>query len=195
MDLCSICQLIKDLCYCHLIPELDTCTRISFILHNSELGRASNTGYLAHRSLINSDMRVFGDGKDWRQWQQMNLAGYETLILSSRSSHVVSPQFMQAIEKPIHLVVPDGNWRQGHSMTRKLAFQFGLRTVSLPQMPSSYYPLRRRHNEQNGVSTIEAVAKALDLFGEGDASARLNEIFKTMLDRWLCLGHSESSKR
>jgi DTW domain-containing protein YfiP len=185
--ICKECQLVNRLCYCDLIPSIETRTKVSVILHSCEQGRNSNTGRLAHRALVNSDLRVFGDRTDWRQWQGLEAEGYQAFILFPRSPRTLTPEFIAGLAKPVQLLIPDGNWHQGNSMSRRLAIHYGLPTVSLPEIPESYYPLRRRHSEQNGVSTIEAIAAALRLLDGDTASQQLQDIFQTMLSRRLSL--------
>ncbi|MBI2209610.1 MAG: DTW domain-containing protein, partial [Deltaproteobacteria bacterium] len=53
--------MTRPLCICGSIPRLDLSTRVCLIVHVNELKRSSNTGRLALRALVNSEMRVRGE--------------------------------------------------------------------------------------------------------------------------------------
>ena len=60
-DPCLGCYLHRSLCICDLIPRLELKTRVALIVHTKELKRTTNTGRLAIRALMNSEMRVRGE--------------------------------------------------------------------------------------------------------------------------------------
>jgi DTW domain-containing protein len=90
-------------------------------------------------------------------------------------------------DRPIVLVVPDGNWRQAGKMRRRVPGLAELPRVSLPAMPPTAYRLRAELRE-GGLATLEAIAGALAIL-EGERGpaieAALLAVFRVMVDRTL----------
>lgn len=59
-DPCEVCFMHKSRCICEFIPTLDLKTKVSLIIHYKELKRTTNTGTLALRALINSQIFIRG---------------------------------------------------------------------------------------------------------------------------------------
>ena len=49
---------------CAEVPRLDLRTKIALVIHHRELSRSSNTGLLAHQSLVNSEVRIRGESRE-----------------------------------------------------------------------------------------------------------------------------------
>ena len=61
---CSVCGASLTLCMCAEVPRLDLRTKIALVIHHRELSRSSNTGLLAHQSLVNSEVRIRGESRE-----------------------------------------------------------------------------------------------------------------------------------
>lgn len=59
-----MCFFTRPFCICDSIPTLDLGTRVCLVVHVNELKRSTNTGRLALRALVNSEMRVRGETKE-----------------------------------------------------------------------------------------------------------------------------------
>ena len=82
-DPCMSCFMHKSLCFCDLIPSLETKTKLTLIIHYKEIFKTTNTGRLAIKSLKNSEMRVRGAGAKEREQDSLtNLLSrdYESLL-------------------------------------------------------------------------------------------------------------------
>ena len=59
-DPCETCLLHRERCICEFIPTLNLKTKLILIIHARELKRTTNTGTLAVKALVNSEIFVRG---------------------------------------------------------------------------------------------------------------------------------------
>src|SRR5262247_746404 len=57
---CESCQMHRTLCICALIPAIRTRTRVVLVIHQLETRKPTNTGRLAARCLVGSQVVVRG---------------------------------------------------------------------------------------------------------------------------------------
>lgn len=182
----------EALCVCGLIPRLETRTRLVVLMHATEERKPTNTGRLAHLCLPNSEVRVRGQPDR----VPVSLDGlvddsHETLLLTlSDRSEELTPELLAGVERPVRLLVPDGNWSQASRHAAKLAKQLpAVRHVKLRAAKPSMYRLRTEHHP-DGMATFEAIARALGVL-EGARGPAIQEemekLFLVMTDRvmWL----------
>jgi len=86
--------------------------------------------------------------------------------------------------RPPLVIVPDGTWTQARRMVQRLA---PLRTMPRLALPSPPPAVRLRRPPGGGMSTLEAMAGALALFGEPEAAARLHALHAAGVERILRL--------
>jgi DTW domain-containing protein YfiP len=180
---CPICCLHRSLCICALIPTILTRTRVVLVIHQLELNKPTNTGRLAVRCLPNSELLVRGVSR-------------ESLPAAREPTWTAGPRLLlyphadaQPIERwrdsatPLTLVVPDGTWRQAARARRRVPGLADVPCVVLPPVTSGY---RLRQATRPGrLSTMEAIARALEIL-EGPAVAEpLEHIHRVMIDRTL----------
>ena len=187
------------LCICDQIPKLQTRTRVIVIMHYAEAATSSNTARLAHLSLPeSSEIRLRGL-KDAPLNEEGLLtpkaigADHPTLLLFPTDNSVeLTPEMaakLPGIEKGLHLIVPDGNWKQAARMPQRIPSlkHPSVIPVRLPDGgPPSSYQLRTPPRE-SAVCTIEAIARALGIL-EGPeqgplVQATLERIFQQMVER------------
>src|SRR5713226_3545020 len=112
-DSCPICYLTRALCIGDSIPTLDLNTRVCLVIHVNELKRSSNTGRLALRALVNSEMRVRGETKEALDLSDLLTDRYRTfLFYPSVDAVELDHELVAQDGRPIQLIVPDGTWRQ-----------------------------------------------------------------------------------
>jgi DTW domain-containing protein YfiP len=182
LDPCEVCRLHKARCICSQIPVLDLKTRVSLIIHAKELKRTTNTGTLALHALKNSQMFVRGEDRERLDLTKLISNDYVTYLLYP-SEDAVDIESL-AITKPIHLIVPDGNWRQaGKVHLRHLELRDVVR-VKISQKNLGNHHLRKEHKSE-GFSTLEAIALAL-LTIEGPAAGEpLLKLYRAKLEATL----------
>ncbi len=185
---CVRCRMHMSLCVCELIPTLTTRTRVVLVMHRYEDRKSTNTGRLAAAALPNSQILVRG-----REGQPTDdiVWGSDTrpMLLFPHADAVplVSELAAARDERPVTLVVPDGNWRQASKVRRRVVGLGDVPCVSLPMGKPSIYRLRLEAHP-SGLATLEAIARALHLL-EGDSGPAIErallELLRAMVDRTL----------
>ncbi len=184
-DPCPECFLHKNLCICSLIPNLETKTRVVLIVHAKELKRTTNTGRLAMKSLNNSEMRIRGETKEALDLSDLINEQYQSLLFfPSETAIELTTEYVKQFEKPIQLLVPDGNWRQAskvHSRHKELA--------SVPRVMISKSNLATQHlraeSFEEGMSTLQAIAEALKIIEGEEVYNSLIKVYQAKLENTL----------
>ena len=183
---CRQCRLHLHFCLCDQIVPQNTATRVVILTHWGEKRCVTNTGHLAQKCLINSEIR-------WRGNPDRSPAFLEDLLSDDSNAHVLfpapgaqilNPDFKLSHKKPITLVALDGNWGQASHMLRREKVLQKLPKVILPSGPVSEYHLRRNQKTGN-VCTFEAIARALGQLESPQLQSVLENVFNTFITRSL----------
>jgi DTW domain-containing protein len=193
VDPCKTCYLHKDRCICALIPCLNLKTRLCLVVHAKELKRTTNTGRLAIKALINSEMRVRGEDRDGLDLSDLLNPDYNTLLLYPCEGAVeLTNSFVKQIKKPIQLIVPDGNWRQASKVHYRHKELLGVERVCLvrPLEKSTETKADKRKNirletVKEGMATLEAIAFALGAIEGPVVQKSLLDLYKAKRDQTL----------
>lgn len=163
---CQRCRLLLDKCICSELVPIDSQFRMKLLLHAKEMGRVSNTGLIASR-VINSIEEIHYGTPDYRfSPEDIYDPHKENLVLYPESNRTLEGLYSEGVNlSDLNLIVPDGNWPQANSMTKKLISSGKFKTVKLGQPIGGRYWLRLDHNHEAGVSTLEAVATAFEKYG------------------------------
>ncbi len=185
---CVRCRMHLSLCVCALIPTLTTRTRLVLVMHRYEDRKSTNTGRLAAAALPNSQILVRG-----REGQPVDDvvwgADRQPMLLFPHADAVPLASEVETAqdERPVTLVVPDGNWRQASKVRRRVVGLGDVPCVSLPRGEPSSYRLRLEAHP-SGLATLEAIARALRVL-EGESGPAIEgallELFRAMVDRTL----------
>jgi DTW domain-containing protein YfiP len=171
-------------CLCALIVPLATRTRFSLVLHRKELGKPSNTGRLGHLALINSEVLVHGARDAGRVSLGPLDAAYGGRYLLFPANDARPLEELAGLDRPLHLVVPDGTWGQAQRMVRRIPDLASLPRVSIaPRQPSRY--VLRRNQLPGNVCTLEAVVAACALLESAEVAAALQGLLRVMIERSL----------
>jgi DTW domain-containing protein YfiP len=84
----------------------------------------------------------------------------------------------------VTLVVPDGNWRQASKVYKRVPGLRGVPCVTLPKGPPSRYRLRAEAHPK-GLSTLEAIARALGILEGAHVQRELERVLTVMVERTL----------
>ncbi len=176
---------------CDLIPSLTLKTKVSLVIHKRELKRTSNTGTLALKALVNSEMRVRGlENNGNLKHQALDLTDlltdtYENILLYPTDKAVnLTPEVLQNISKPIQFIVPDGNWRQAskvhirHKELDKIK-HVKIKTINLDK------DFLRKETTENGMATLQAIAYALGVTEGLEIEKALLGLYSEKLKRTL----------
>lgn len=184
-DPCGDCRLHKSLCICEFIPRLELKTKVTLVIHAQELKRTTNTGALALKGLVNSEMRVRGEGRERLDLSDLLQDSYRTLLFyPADEARELTPELVAEDPRPIQLIVPDGNWRQAGKVHYRHSELKDVPRVVITETNLARHHLRAEHTE-NGMSTLEAIAKALGVIEGEKASGPLLALYRAKLERTL----------
>jgi DTW domain-containing protein YfiP len=182
---CLKCFLHKDRCICEGIPRLSLHTRISLVVHAKELKRTTNTGRLAIEALTNSQMYVRGLGTEALDLSSLISSDYETVLLyPSEEASELTPEYVQQLAKPIHLIVPDGNWRQASKVHYRHKELEDVPRVFLKNPNPSQHHMRLE-TVPEGMATLEAIAHAITVIEGAEAGDQLMSVYRAKLENTL----------
>lgn len=180
---CHQCYMRLEKCICSLIPSIDNRTLVSVIMHHRESYKTTNTARLACMALNNSRIFLRGLKNEPLDLSHIHDDRYQSVLLTlSDRSQLLTTEFVKSFKKPIQLIVPDGNWRQANKMGHREKFLQHVPWVKLSPGPKSCYQLRREHHPE-GLSTLEAIARALSIIETEKIEEQLMIFFKIMVER------------
>lgn len=182
---CDRCRMLTTLCLCPVTPSLHTRTRVVVVMHVAERNKSSNTARLITNSLPNSETRYQGEiGKP------LDLSG---LVDPERESWILFPETgnkavgvdeIQALTRPVTLIVPDGTWSQAKHIAAHISEITGARRVTIPDLGPSKYRLRIGQKPHQ-LCTLEAVARLLGMVESPFVQQELEKLLGIMVERVL----------
>jgi DTW domain-containing protein YfiP len=97
---------------------------------------------------------------------------------------ILGRNFLDKDRRPVTLVVPDGNWRQAAKMGRRLPGLEHAEMVRLPEGSRTRWGIRREMHPE-GLSTFEAIARALGIIESPAVQSGMEDLFHLMVQRTL----------
>jgi DTW domain-containing protein YfiP len=180
---CSGCRLPAVLCMCALLPQLATRTRVVLVMHRNEERKPTNSGLLAARCLVHSEVLLRGCiGQPEPRWID-DPARQPLLLFPHPEARPLDE--LAASSRPLTLIVPDGTWRQAAKVSQRMPGLDGVPYATLPAGPPSGYRLRA--TEKGRLSTMEAIARALGIVEGAAVRQALEQVFAVMVARLLWL--------
>lgn len=184
-DPCPTCFLNKSLCVCEFIPHLDLRTRLCLIVHAKELKRTTNTGRLAVKALLNSELRVRGEGREALDLSDLLTPAYRSVVFYPSDDAVeLDQEFVNQDPRPVQLLVPDGNWRQASKVHYRHHELKALPRVKIGTTNESQFHLRAETTDQ-GMATLQAIAKAFGVLEGPAVEGQLMRLYNAKLERTL----------
>jgi DTW domain-containing protein YfiP len=182
---CPACGASLTLCMCEELPRLELTTKISLIIHHRELSRSSNTGLLALRALVNSEMRVRGETREPLDLTDLLTPEYRTFLLfPAANARELDRRLVETEKKPIQLIVPDGTWRQARKLHTRHRELNALPRVKIATPIQVTYQLRAQYRPE-GMATLQAIACALGIIEGETVAARLLALYRARVERTL----------
>lgn len=185
---CERCGLLQDRCVCARITVIDNLTPVRVLQHPREATHAYNTARWVALGLTQvaiTAARAFSPD-DWE------VAGRRSVLLypATEGSSVgalfgTSCDAPGAASGPWTLVVIDGTWSQAGALLRAHPALAALPRLALerPAQRSAYR--LRKSPRADGLSTVEAVAAALDVLDAPRSHAALLRPFHAQIDQQL----------
>lgn len=153
--------------------------RVFMIRHSQERVRTTNSGRWAALSLSRCeivDHAVAGEPLDFSRIPTSGAA----VLFPSPASGIPSPL-------PQTLLVLDATWSQARRMLQRIP---ELQTLPRLSIPGVLAERLRQPTVKGGMSTIEALAAALELLGDAEAAGALTRTWRLAVDRGLSLRRS-----
>jgi DTW domain-containing protein len=182
---CGICAASRHACLCDVVPRIELRTKICLVIHHRELSRSSNTGLLALRALVNSEMRIRGEGREALDLEDLLTSQYRTfLFYPSNNAIELDEALVMQEATPIQLLIPDGTWRQArkiHSRQRELK---DLPRVKISTPNNSTFQLRAQSKPER-MATLQAIAHGLGIIEGDPVRAQLMKLYYAKIERTL----------
>jgi DTW domain-containing protein len=182
---CGICAASRTSCLCDVVPRIELRTKVCLVIHHRELSRSSNTGLLALRALVNSEMRIRGEGREALDLKDLITLQYRTfLFYPSGDAAELDEALVMQESTPIQLLVPDGTWRQARKIHSRHLELRNLPRVKISKPNNSTFQLRAQTRPER-MATLQAIAQGLGII-EGDlVRAQLMKLYHAKIDRTL----------
>jgi len=177
--------MLGGLCVCALMPSprIETRTRLVLLIHRFEDRKPTNTGRLAAECLANSVVVVRGH-ESQPTLPFASDPGTQPLLLFPHEGATPLADVRLEPERPVTLIVPDGNWRQASKVRQRVPGLRDVPCVCLPAGEPSIYRLRAEAHVA-GLSTIEAIGRAMGVLEGDHVRSALDLVFRAMVERTL----------
>ncbi len=191
---CAGCGLHLELCACALRPRVQLPFRMIVVQNNRELHKPTNTGRQVVRSIVGSELLMWGvldhagESPHTAEFDDSALVQPEVdyrLIFprsldgdpETRETREASPELQREhFAGPTAVVLLDGTWTQCSRMSRRIAAIERMPAFRLPPGPDSHWGVRVA-SEASRISTYEAAVRVLEIAGELSAAAAMQEWF------------------
>ena len=182
---CAACGSSLTLCMCAELPRLELRTKVALVIHRHELLRSSNTGMLAVRALVNSELRIRGASRAMLDLTDLLKPQYRSLLYYPSSDAVELTAALAAQDpRPIQLIVPDGTWRQARKIHSRHPELKDILRVKIGTPNHATFQLRAQSRPE-GMATLQAIASALGIIEGEQVAAQLMRLYRARLDRTL----------
>ena len=175
---CQRCFFRPEHCLCAVAQPRVTRSAWVIVRHALEAPRTTNTARWAQLALARSELLEFGGPVPFA-WTEGSLEGAALLF---PTSHPTPPPEVA----PQRVVVIDATWSQARKMVQRIPGLAALPRLGLGP-PQAGSPRLRVPPIEGGMSTIEAIARALELLGELDAAAHLDRVHDAAVARNIAL--------
>lgn len=176
---CQRCRINHQWCFCEHLVSQPHDIPVTILMHHREKWLTSNTAHFAELCLDKTKIVQRGLPDDPAHYQELLELKKEPLFLfPDEESEVITEDFPLG---DYHLIVPDGTWRQAKKFKRRIPEFKNIRTVKLGTTSPSRYLLRRQGAE-GGLSTFEAISRALALLEKKPhLNEKLDSIFEVIV--------------
>jgi len=168
---CPRCLGAERFCICDALVPVRARTRVVVLQHALEQSEVSNTGRFVPLVLKNAELRLHGARGGPARVEDLSGA---TLLFPGEGAPPVD------LARVSTLVVVDASWSQARRMVQRVPVLRGLPRLALA-VPAPARSLRDA--PPGGLSTLQAVARALGSLGDATAAAALDEVHERLLAR------------
>jgi len=167
-DRCQNCLLRNEDCLC---SELQSCRlsskhKLTLVAHIKDYRKPTNSGRLFHEILEDSELHLVGEKNKVLHLSSLEDNSYEHLLLCvDDEAEEWTKEKFQSLNKPIHFLVPDGNWSQARRIKNKISKHPFVKKICLVSKEKNESVLRLESKE-HGLSTFQAIAEAYRITGD-----------------------------
>lgn len=155
-------------------------TRVTLLIHHIELKRTTNTGKLALHFLKNSAMFVRGQDRTRLDLSAVLDPAYNNVLLYPAEGAIALSDVQD--DRPVQLLVPDGNWRQAAKVHTRHPELSHIPRVKLKPLQSNVgRPSIRREHFDEGMATLEAIAYALSELESAEVGDQIMQVYRAKL--------------
>lgn len=179
---CPSCQRPLAVCYCSALVQVTNKTKVVIIQHPLEQKHPFNTGRIAHLCLNNSELIVTETLAEEILEQLLSTHSallYPSLPWLPETHELATPikeenlDHSSSTEQTQQLIVIDATWRKSKKILHLNPVLQTLPRINLTGGLTSNYKIRKTSVE-DGLSTIESIVEAMQLFEpESNANAML----------------------
>jgi len=180
---CPDCRMHLYLCVCDLSPRLVLDTRVEVVIHYADIRKMSNSGRLVSLALTNSAVHVRGIKEKPIETLADNYAT-DWVLFPGQGSVELTGDMAKNVEKPVRLIIPDGNWNQASSMVKREPLMKDAVKVHLPAGTEAKYRIRSQ-DDPFRLCTFEAIIRALGVIEGDQVEKSLDDFFRVWVYRSL----------
>jgi DTW domain-containing protein YfiP len=167
------------------MPRIELSTKVCLVIHRREMTRSSNTGLLALRALVNSEMRIRGATRETLALTDLLCPQYRTLLFyPSNDAIELDKKLVLQDPRPIQLIVPDGTWRQARKVHSRHSELKDVPRVKISTPNDGAFQLRAQSRPE-GMATLQAIAHALGIIEGAPVRAQLMDVYRAKIERTL----------
>jgi DTW domain-containing protein len=182
---CESCGVSAAACLCDVLPRIELRTKVCLVIHHRELSRSSNTGLLAIRALVNSEVRVRGEQRQALDLKDLLTAEYRSFLFYPSADAVeLNEALVMQDSRPIQLLVPDGTWRQARKINSRHPELRDLPRVKISTPNSSIFQLRAQSKPER-MATLQAIAEGLGVIEGDGVRVQLMKLYQAKIERTL----------
>ncbi|UZE97674.1 tRNA-uridine aminocarboxypropyltransferase [Alkalimarinus alittae] len=196
---CKVCCNAVSACICKWISPIDNKTTIVILQHSDEVKKPLGTAKIVTLSLQNAVLKIgvdFSDDVDFNQLVYGTSEGVGILYPSESAitfeDWVAKERCPQGVNNadqlPKTLIVLDGTWRNTREIINVNPVLKNLQGIQLTPAQQSNYRIRKAPFK-NSLSTVEAVAQALNALEPETSVGTMLNCFQNMIDYQIrCMG-------
>lgn len=173
----------QELCVCHLSPRLELTTRVEVVIHYADIRKMSNSGRLVSLALKNSAVHVRGIKEKPVETSTDDYPA-DLVLFPGQGSVELNHGLLEKIERPLRLLIPDGNWNQASSMVKRELLMRDAVKVHLPSGTEAKYRIRSQEDPFR-LCTFEAIIRALGVIEGNQVEKALDDFFRVWVYRSL----------
>lgn len=182
--ICVQCHFHSGQCICEKLKPVDTKIRFTIIMHHREYHLTSNTGRLGKNTLPNCEIVLRGLENNPIDWENILKKDEEVYILypSDDSIEAIPENIQHPSEKNIHIIVPDGSWKQASKVYKREDAIKHFPCIKLPNKNYKSNYFLRRAPQENYLCTYEAMSKVVEEIESAQLANSMTENLKVLVD-------------